>query len=97
MKVATYVDGDYSRAVPAVASLYTILDSQRHPTEDAVRFLIAESDVYATFPKLLGELAKLGMIATAKRTKYVSRLMPTLSSVSKSEKEVSVIELLSLT
>jgi membrane-associated protease RseP (regulator of RpoE activity) len=84
MKVATYVDGDYSRAVPAVASLYTILDSQRHPTEDAVRFLIAESDVYATFPKLLGELAKLGMIATAKRTKYVSRLMPTLSSATSS-------------
>ncbi|WP_415280784.1 site-2 protease family protein [Candidatus Nitrososphaera sp. FF02] len=82
--MATYVDGDYSRAVPVVASFYTIRDSQRHPTEDAVRFLIAESDVYATFPKLLGELAKLGMIATAKRTKYVSRLMPTLSSATSS-------------
>lgn len=89
--MATYVSGDYSRAVPAVASFYTVMDTQRHPTEDAVRFLIAESDVYSTFPKLLKELAKMGMIATAKRTKYVSRLMPTLSSSTTSVENAVIV------
>lgn len=78
--MATYVEGDFSRAMPVVASFYTVLDTQKHPTEDAVRFLIAESDVYSTFPKMLRELAKLEMVATARRTKWESRLMPTLSS-----------------
>ena len=53
---------------------------QKHPREDAARFLIAESSIYYTFPKLLKELAKIGMIAAAKRAKYESRMMPTLSS-----------------
>src|SRR5581483_3317785 len=53
---------------------------QKHQTEDAVRFLIAESDIYDSFPRLIRELAKVDMIATAKRTKYASRLMPSLSS-----------------
>ena len=66
--------------MPAVSSFYTILDTQRHPTGDAVRFLIAEDEIFSTFPKLLGELAREGMIATAKRARYSSRLMPTLSS-----------------
>ncbi|MGI0018858.1 MAG: site-2 protease family protein [Nitrososphaera sp.] len=78
--MAVFVNGGYSRAVPAVSSFYTILDTQRHPTGDAVRFLIAENEIYSTFPKLLRELAKEGMIATAKRARYSSRLMPTLSS-----------------
>lgn len=78
--MAVFVSGDYSRAVPAVSSFYTILDTQRHPTGDAVRFLIAEDEIFSTFPKLLGELAREGMIATAKRARYSSRLMPTLSS-----------------
>jgi hypothetical protein len=78
--LAVFVNGDYSRAVPAVSSFYTILDTQRHPTGDAVRFLIAENEIYSTFPKLLRELAREGMIATAKRARYSSRLMPTLSS-----------------
>jgi Zn-dependent protease len=82
--VATYVEGDFLRAVPVVSSFYTVLDTQKHPTEDAVRFLIAESDVYSTFPKMLRELAKLEMVATARRTKYVSRQMPTLSSTTSS-------------
>ncbi|MGI0038699.1 MAG: site-2 protease family protein [Nitrososphaera sp.] len=78
--MAVFVNGGYSRAVPAVSLFYTILDTQRHPTGDAVRFLIAENEIYSTFPKLLRELAKEGMIATAKRARYSSRLMPTLSS-----------------
>ncbi len=78
--MASFVAGDYSRAVPVVSSFYRIIDMQRHPTEDAVRFLIAESDIYSSFPKLIRELAKVDMIATAKRAKYASRLMPSLSS-----------------
>ena len=78
--MAVFVNGDYSRAVPAVSSFYTILDTQRHPTGDAVRFLIAENEIYSTFPKLLKELAREGMIATARRARYSSRRMPTLSS-----------------
>ena len=78
--VALFLNGDYSLIVPVVSSFYTILDTQRHPTGDAVRFLIAEGDIYSTFPKLLQELGKSGMIATAKRARYSSRLMPTLAS-----------------
>ena len=58
MVVALYLDGDYSRAVPVVSSFYTILDTQRHPNEDAVRFLIAEKVVKGTFPKLLAEIGR---------------------------------------
>jgi membrane-associated protease RseP (regulator of RpoE activity) len=68
-----------------------VLDTQKHPIEDAVRFLIAESDVYSTFPKMLRELAKLDMLATAKRAKYVSRQMPTLSSTTSSVDNAVVI------
>ena len=78
--VATFLNGDYSRAAPVVSSFYKIVDMQKHPREDAVRFLISESSIYDTFPKLLRELAKVGMIATAKRARYESRLLPTLSS-----------------
>lgn len=78
--MATYLNGDYSRAVSIVSSFYRIVDMQKHPREDAARFLIAESSIYYTFPKLLKELAKIGMIAAAKRAKYESRMMPTLSS-----------------
>lgn len=89
--MAIYVEGDYSRAVPVVSSFYTVLDTQKHPTEDAVRFLIAESDVYSTFPKLLHELSKLDMLATARRAKYESRQMPTLSSTTSSVDNAVVI------
>jgi len=80
--VATFLNGDFSRAAPIVSSFYTIVDTQKHPSEEAIRFLISETTIQETFPKLLKELAKVGMIATAKRSKYESRLMPTLSSSS---------------
>ncbi|MGH9921830.1 MAG: hypothetical protein ACRD38_03665, partial [Nitrososphaerales archaeon] len=79
--MATFLNGDFSRVVPLVSSFYTIKDFQRNAKEDAVRFLIAESEVKETFPKLLKELGSMGMIAFAKRSRYVSRLMPSLSSV----------------
>ncbi len=78
--MALFLNGDYSKALPVVSSFYTIRDMQRHSKEDAVRFLIAESDISKTFPGFLKELAKMDMIATAKRAKYVSRLIPTISS-----------------
>lgn len=77
---ALYLNGDYSRVVPVVSSLFTVLDMQRHPSGDAVRFLIAEKEVSGKFEKLLAELRKMGMIATAKKVRYSSRLMPTLAS-----------------
>lgn len=78
--MATFLNGDYSKAAPIVSSFYEIVDMQKHPSEDAVRFLISETTIKETFPKFLRELAKVGMIATAKRAKYESRMMPTLSS-----------------
>lgn len=80
--MATFLNGDYSKAAPIVSSFYKIVDTQKHPQEDAVRFLISETTIQETFPRLLRELAKVGMIATAKRARYESRLMPTLSSSS---------------
>lgn len=78
--MATFLNGDFSRAAPIISSFYTIVDMQKHPSEEAVRFLISETVIQETFPKLLRELSKVGMIVTAKRSKYESRLMPTLSS-----------------
>lgn len=86
--VATFLNGDYSRAVPIVSSFFTVKDYQRGTRkegalgqEDYVEFLIADPSIQHTFPAFLKELAKLGMVAFAKRSKYVSRLMPSLSSV----------------
>jgi Zn-dependent protease len=78
--VATFLNGDYSKVAPIVSSFYPVVDMQKHPRDDAVRFLISETTIQETFPKLLQELAKIGMVATAKRARYESRLMPTLSS-----------------
>jgi membrane-associated protease RseP (regulator of RpoE activity) len=89
--VATFLNGDYSRVAPIVSSFYKIVDMQRHPREDAVRFLISESSIHETFPKLVKELEKIGMIATAKRAKYESRLMPTLSSSTLSVENAVVV------
>lgn len=89
--MAFLLTGEYARALPAVSSLYTIMDMQRHQKEDAVRFLVAEPSVYHTFPKLLGELGKMGMVATARRTRYVSRPMPTLLSATKTVENGTVI------
>ncbi len=80
--MATFLNGDFSRVVPIISSFYEVVDMQKHPREDAVRFLVSETSIQETFPKLLRELAKTGMIAIAKRAKYESRLMPTLSSSS---------------
>lgn len=77
----SFLNGDYSRVLPIVSSFFTVKDFQRNAQEDYVEFLIAESEITDKFTFLLKELGKVGMVATAKRSKYVSRLMPTLSTV----------------
>jgi Zn-dependent protease len=76
----TFLNGGYSRAVPIVSSFFTVKDVQLNVREDYVEFLIADAGVKDRFPSLLKELGKVGLIATAKRSKFFWRLMPTLSS-----------------
>ena len=76
----TFLNGSYSRVVPIVSSFFTVKDAQLNVKEDYAEFLIADAHVKESFPSLLRELGKLGMIATAKRSNYFWRLMPTLSS-----------------
>ncbi len=78
--VATSLNGDFSRVVPLISSFYTIKDFRRNVREDYVEFLIADADIKGTFQAFLKELAKVDMIATAKRSRYVSQVMPTLAS-----------------
>lgn len=76
----TFLNGGYSRVVPILSSFFTVKDIQLNVSEDYVEFLIADAEVKEKFPSLLKELGKIGMIATAKRSDYFWRLMPTLSS-----------------
>ncbi|MEP0826737.1 MAG: site-2 protease family protein [Nitrososphaera sp.] len=77
----TFLNGDYSRVLPIVSSFFTVKDFQRNAQEDSVEFLIAESEVKDKFPLMLRELDKVGMVAAAKKSRYISRLMPTLSTM----------------
>lgn len=77
----SFLNGDFSRVLPIVSSHFTVKDFQRNAEDDYVEFLIAESEVKDKFTPMLKELGGVGMIATAKRSKYASRLMPTLSSM----------------
>lgn len=67
--------------LPIVSSFFTVKDFQRNVQDDYVEILIAESEFKDKFSLLSKELGKIGMVAAAKRSKYVSRLMPTLSTV----------------
>ena len=87
----TFLNGDFSRAIPIVSSFYAVKDFQRNAREDYVEFLIADADIKGTFMAFQKELAKAGMIAVAKRSRYVSRLMPTLSSMRFSVDDGTVI------
>ncbi|HEX2557086.1 MAG TPA: site-2 protease family protein [Nitrososphaera sp.] len=78
--MATSLNGDFSRVVPLISSFYTIKDFRRNVREDYVEFLIDDADIKGTFQTFLKELAKMDMIATAKRSSYASQLMPTLAS-----------------
>ncbi|HEV8405343.1 MAG TPA: site-2 protease family protein [Nitrososphaera sp.] len=77
----SFLNGDYSRVLPIVSSFFTVRDFQRNAREDYVQFLIDDVEIKDEFPAFLKQLGKVGMVAAAKRSKYVSRLMPTLSTV----------------
>ena len=85
------LNGDYSQVLPIVSSFFTIKNFQLIVQEDYVEFLIADTEVKDKFTLLLKELGKVGMVATAKRSKYVSRLMPTLSTARSSVDDGIVI------
>jgi Zn-dependent protease len=76
----TFLNSDYSRVVPIVSSLFTLKDTQLNVREDYIEFLVAENDIKDKFSILIKELNKIGMVPTARRQKYFSRLMPALSS-----------------
>lgn len=75
----TFLNSDYSRVVPIVSSLFTLKDTQLNVREDYIEFLVADNDIKDKFPVLITELSKIGMVPTASRQKYFSRLMPALS------------------
>ncbi|HEU4604931.1 MAG TPA: site-2 protease family protein [Nitrososphaera sp.] len=77
----SFLNGDYARVLPIISSFFTVKDFQRNVREDYAQFLIADSQIKDKFPSFLKELGKVGMVAAAKRSKYVSRLMPTLSTM----------------
>ncbi|MDQ4066949.1 MAG: site-2 protease family protein, partial [Thermoproteota archaeon] len=62
------------------SSFFTLKDTQLNVREDYIEFLVADTDIKDKFPILLKELSKIGMVASARRQKYFSRLMPALSS-----------------
>lgn len=76
----TFLNGGYSRAVPIVSSFFTVKDVQLNVREEYIEFLIADVEIKDRFPSFLKDLGRIGMIATAKRSKYFWRLMPALSS-----------------
>jgi Zn-dependent protease len=76
----TFLNSDYSRIIPIVSSFFILKDTQVNVKEDHIEFLVADTDIKEKFPIFLKELGKIGMVASARRQKYFSRLMPALSS-----------------
>ena len=77
---SSYINDELSKAVPVVSSYYLIRDSQRGRSGESIEFLIQETDLKDSFPRLLRDLNGIGLIATAGRSSYSSRLTPALSS-----------------
>lgn len=86
-----FLNGDYSRVVPIVSSLFTLKDTQLNVREDYIEFLVAENDIKDKFPILIKEMNKIGMVPTARRQKYFSRLMPALSSTIRLQIEDGIV------
>jgi Zn-dependent protease len=87
----TFLNSDYSRVVPIVSSFFTLKDTQLNVREDYIEFLVSDSDIRDKFPILIKELSKIGMVPTARRQKYFSRLMPALSSTIKLDIKDSIV------
>ena len=80
MTTTTSLNSDYSRVIPIVSSFFTLKDTQANIREDYIEFLVADTDIKDKFPILLKELSEIGMVASARKQKHFSRLMPALSS-----------------
>jgi Zn-dependent protease len=87
----TFLNGDYSRVVPIVSSFFTLKDTQLNVRENYIEFLIADAEIKDKFPILIKELGKNGMVATARKQKYFSRLMPALSSAVRLQIEDGIV------
>jgi hypothetical protein len=87
----TFLNSDYSRVVPIISSLFTLKDMQLNVREDYIEFLVVDTDIKDKFPILLKELSKIGMVPTARRQKYFSRLMPALSSTIRLQIEDGIV------
>ncbi|HZB81185.1 MAG TPA: site-2 protease family protein [Nitrososphaera sp.] len=87
----TFLNSDYSRVIPIVSSFFTLKDTQLNVREDYIEFLVSDSDIRDKFPILIRELSKIGMVPTARRQKYFSRLMPALSSTIKLDIKDSIV------
>ncbi len=87
----TFLNSDYSRVVPIISSLFTLKDMQLNVREDYIEFLVVDTDIKDKFPILLKELSKIGMVPTARREKYFSRLMPALSSTIRLQIEDGIV------
>ena len=91
MATTTFLNSNYSRVVLIVSSFFTLRDTQLNVRENYIEFLIADADINDKFPALLKELGKNGMVATARRQKYFSRLMPALSSAVRLQLENGIV------
>jgi len=89
--VSTSLNGDYSRAVPIVSSLFRLRDTQLNIREGYIEFLVSEADIKDKFQILIKELSRIGMTPTATRQKYFSRLMPALSSAIRLQIEDGIV------
>jgi Zn-dependent protease len=87
----TFLNSNYSRVVPIVSSFFILKYTQLNVRENYIEFLIADADITDKFPILLKELGKRGMVATARRQKYFSRLMPALSSAVRLQIEDGIV------
>ena len=76
----TYLNEALTKAISIISGIYLIKDFRANPNGDQIEFLISETNIKDTFPRLIKDLEPYGMVATARRGKYVGKPMPTLSS-----------------
>ena len=76
----THINDDLSRAISIASSIYQIKDFTAAPNGEQIQCLISETDIRESFPSLVRELEPHGWVATARRGKYDSKPMATLSS-----------------
>jgi membrane-associated protease RseP (regulator of RpoE activity) len=86
---SSYLD-EFSKAIPLISSYYSIKDFHRDISGEYMELMIDEIDIRSSFPTLLAKLQELGLVATAKRAAFVSRLLPSLSSAQHKDKSIVI-------